>query len=332
MSLTTARVLVTGAAGYIGSFCVRRLQAAGYEVVTVDDLSSGHAAAVDCRLVELDIRDRAALGRLLGEGFDGVLHLAGLIAVGESVVQPRRYLDVNVRGSLTLLDAMREHGVECLVFSSTCAVYGPHHGPLDEQVPLAPSSPYAETKLLVERAIELSREQGLRSYCLRYFNAAGAADDASLGEAHDPETHLIPIAIACAREGRPLTVFGDDYPTPDGTCVRDYVHVLDLAEAHVCALERLLAGAPGEALNLGTGRGASVLEIARLVSRHVGCALELRVGPCRPGDQASLLAAPDRAARSLAWSATRSLDEIIASACAWHRNPRYGRGTARPIS
>jgi len=323
-----ARVLVTGGAGYIGSFCARALMAAGYEVVVVDDLSSGHPEAVDCRLVELDLRDRAGLGRLLGEGFDGVVHLAGLIGVGESFDEPGRYLDVNVRGSLSLLDAMREHGVACLVFSSTCALYAPSEEPLDEDVALAPSSPYAETKLLTERAIGLGRRQGLRAYCLRYFNAAGAAEDGSLGEAHAPETHLIPIAIERASRGRPLTVFGDDYPTPDGTCVRDYIHVLDLAEAHVRAMERLLAGAPGEALNLGTGRGASVRDIAALVSRCLGRALELEPGPRRRGDQPSLVARATRATRSLDWSPRRGLDEIIASACAWHRAPRYGPGTA----
>lgn len=318
------RVLVSGGAGYIGSFCVRALQRAGHEVVVVDDLSHGYAAAIDCRLVELDLRDRRGLGTLLAEGFDGVVHLAGLIEVGESVREPRRYLDVNVRGSLGLLDAMLEAGVDQLVFSSTCAVYQPSSAPLDESRPLGPASPYATTKLLVEQAIETLRGAGLRAYCLRYFNAAGAALDGSLGEAHNPETHLIPIAIERALEGRSLSVFGRDYATPDGTCVRDYVHVLDLAEAHVLALEHLASGAPGQALNLGTGRGSSVLEIAEQVSRALGVHLELETGARRPGDHPSLVADTARAQELLGWSARHALDAIIASACAWARSPRYG--------
>lgn len=321
-------MLVTGGAGYIGSFCVRALLAAGFEVVVVDDLSGGHREAVELgvELVELDLRERERLGAVLARGFEGVLHLAGLIAVGESVAEPARYLDVNVRGSLNLLDAMRAHEVPALVFSSTCAVYEPHAGPLDERLPLRPLSPYAHTKLMVEQALELCADEGLRSYRLRYFNAAGAALDGSLGEAHEPETHLIPIAIERALAGRALTVFGEDYDTPDGTCVRDYVHVLDLARAHVLALERLLAGERGEALNLGTGRGASVREIAGLVGEALARPLQLERGERRPGDQPALVADPSRAAERLGWRAEHGLDEIIRSACAWHRRPRFGPG------
>lgn len=321
-----ARVLVTGGAGYIGSFCTRALLEAGHEVVVVDDLSGGYRESVDCRLVELDLRDRPALGRLLGEGFDSVVHLAGVIAVGESVEQPSRYLDINVRGSLSLLDAMRERGVGELVFSSTCAVYQPHPEPLHEDVPFGPLSPYAETKALVERAIALARGDGLRAFCLRYFNAAGAAADGSLGEAHDPETHLIPLAIAAALAGRPLKIFGDDYPTRDGTCVRDYVHVLDLADAHRLALEALRRGHPGGALNLGTGTGVTVREIVEAIERELACDLAVELGPRRPGDQATLVADARRAAQLLGWSAQRDLAAIVASACLWHHNPRFGPG------
>lgn len=321
------RVLVTGGAGYIGSFCVRALRAAGHEVVVVDDLSSGHPEAVDCRLVRLDLRDRVGLGRLLADGFDCVVHLAGLIAVGESVREPSRYVDVNVRGSLSLLDAMREQGVPALVFSSTCAVHEPHDQPIDEAVGFGPASPYAQTKLMVEGAIELARGDGLRSFCLRYFNAAGAAEDASLGEAHEPETHLLPLAITAALAGRSLTVFGSDYPTPDGTCVRDYVHVLDLAAAHVLAVEALARGEQGEPLNLGTGLGTSVLELAAAVSDALELELHLQFGPRRPGDQPSLVAKPTRARAVLGWVARRGLPEIVASACRWHRAPRFGPDT-----
>ena len=324
----TARVLVTGGAGYVGSHCARRLAAAGYDVITLDRMSHGYHAAVTGELVVADLRDRPALHRILSRGVDAVLHFAARMSVGESADDPVGYYDSNVGGTLNLLDAMRAHGCQVMVFSSTCAVYGvPGVVPIPEETPFRPISVYGETKAVVETILAHARSRGsLRVATLRYFNAAGAAADGSLGEAHDPETHLIPLALEAAATGRALLLNGHDYPTPDGTCVRDYVHVDDLADVHQHALERLLAGHPGGAWNLGSGRGASVLEIVEAVERVTGRPVPRRFGPARPGDPPALVADNSRARRDLGWAPKRDLDTIIQDAWRWYQHPRFGPG------
>lgn len=297
------RVLVVGGAGYIGSVCARALALEGHEVVTLDDLSTGHRDAVSGALVVGDVRERDALNSVfavLGP-FDAVLHFAARSLVGESVRDPLGTLDLNVRGTLALLAAMRDYGCRCLVFSSSCAVYGtPERMPVDEGAPFAPTSPYGLSKALVEGVLDAVRGPDLRIASLRYFNAAGAWDD--LGERHANETHLIPLAIAAALgSGPPLTVFGDDWPTEDGTCLRDYVHVCDLAQAHRQALDRLLGGDTGRAWNLGCGVPASVRTVLREVERATGRSVQVVVGPRRAGDPTGLWADATRARLDLGW-------------------------------
>lgn len=317
-------VLVTGGAGYVGAFAVRALRARGEDVVVLDDLSRGHRETMpaDVPLVVADLCDREAVARAFAShAIDVVLHFAACAYVGESARDPRLYWETNVGGSLNLFGVMLDHGVRRLVFSSTCAVYGePDTVPLHEALPYAPVSPYGRTKAAVEWALrDFGAAFGLRSFCLRYFNAAGAAPDGSLGEDHEPETHLVPLAIRAARTGVPIEVFGTDWPTPDGTCVRDYVHVEDLATAHVAAVDRLRAGHPGGALNLGTGRGTSVREVLEAVRRASGREVPWRAGERRPGDPALLWAAPGRAMDVLGWTPRwASIDDIAAHAYAWH--------------
>jgi UDP-glucose-4-epimerase GalE len=323
------RVLVVGGAGYIGSHCARALVEDGFEVVTFDDLSTGHAQAVQGPLVVGDIRDGAALRRALrAHRPDAVMHFAAKALVGESVTHPSLYFDVNVGGSAALIAAMRETGVRRLVFSSTCAVFGdPERCPLDEGQARRPLSPYGESKLMVEQIIERARaHEGLQAGVLRYFNAAGAALDGALGEAHSPETHLIPLALAAARGERPpLQLFGTDYPTRDGTCVRDYVHVLDLASAHLACLKRLLDGDAGGAWNRGTGRGTSNREVLDAVGRAVGAPVPVVEAPRRAGDPAELWADPRLAMRDLAWRpAFAGIDDIVGTAARWSAAPRFG--------
>lgn len=328
----SARVLVTGGAGYVGSHCARRLMQAGYEVVTVDDLSQGHPEAVSGELVRADLRDRSALDRLLARGFDAVLHFAARMSVGESVQDPVGYFDSNVAGTLSLLTAMRQHGCRRLVFSSTCAVHGiPEQIPLAEDAPFAPISPYGETKAVVERVLQLARDRGeLDATCLRYFNAAGAAHDGWLGECHEPETHLIPLALEAARAGATMQVFGQHHPTADGTCVRDYVHVEDLAEAHLLALRQLLDGAPGEVFNLGSGTGHSVQEVLDTVAEVTGRPLHRRYAPAREGDPAVLICDTRKSSSMLAWRTRWTLRDILEHAWAWHLRPRFGPRANKP--
>ncbi len=314
------RVLVTGGAGYVGSVVTEALLARGHGVVVYDNLARGHRDAVPpgVPLVIADVLDAATLGSELREHrIEGVVHLAGLSLVGESVTDPARYYRVNVGGGLTLLDAMRAAGVGLLVFSSSAAVYGdPGKQPIEEDDAPAPATPYGQTKLALERAIAwYGRAFGLRGVSLRYFNAAGAG--ARVGERHDPETHLIPLVLQAAagtRDG--VTVHGADYPTRDGTCVRDYVHVLDLAEAHALALDALAAGAPTAAYNLGCGgEGYTVREVIETAAVVTGRRISARVGPRRPGDPATLVAATGRITRELGWRPSRQdLAEIIGSA------------------
>jgi UDP-glucose 4-epimerase len=316
---------VTGGAGYIGSVVAEALLARGHAVVVYDSLMRGHRDAVPeaAPLVLGDVLDAARLGGELREHrIDGVVHLAGLSLVGESVTDPARYYRVNVVGGLTLLDAMRAAGVGLLVFSSSAAVYGePGKQPIEEDDAPAPTNPYGETKLAVERAIAwYGRAFGVRGVSLRYFNAAGAS--ARCGERHDPETHLIPIVLEAAAGRRDaVTIHGDDYPTRDGTCVRDYVHVLDLADAHVRALDALAAGAPTAVYNLGCGgNGYTVREVVETAAAVTRRRIVTRVGPRRPGDPATLVAATGRITRELGWRPERQdLREIIRSAWAWQQ-------------
>jgi UDP-glucose-4-epimerase GalE len=312
----------------VGSFTVQALVARGERVVVVDDLSEGHRGAVPkgVELVRCRVQDSARLRRVLAkQRFDAALHFAAHCYVGESMAEPLKYWRNNVEGTLVLLTELVAAGVPGVVFSSSCAVYGtPRTRRIRETTPRNPVNPYGRTKAVCEQMLEDLAETGsLRSFRLRYFNAAGAAPDGSLGEDHDPETHLIPLPIAAASRGRRLRVNGHDYPTPDGTCVRDYVHVADLAAAHVAALDRLRAGHAGGAFNLGTGRGASVLEVIHAVQRVTGRKLRHEIAPRRPGDPAYLVAAPGRARQELGWVPSyRRLDDIVATAFAWHRrNP-----------
>jgi UDP-arabinose 4-epimerase len=294
-------LMATGGAGYVGSHAVRALRAAGHEVVAYDDLSEGHAdALLGAPLVQGDIRDTSRLAAALREHrVAAVLHFAARCYVGESMEKPALYWSINRDGTRSLLDAMRQAGAGALVFSSTCAVFGmPERVPMDESLPHRPISVYGQTKAAMEQEIASS---GLPHVILRYFNAAGASADGALGERHDPETHLIPLALRAARDGTTLTVNGGDYPTPDGSCVRDYVHVEDLAAAHVAAVERLLGGGASLTCNLGYGRGASVLQVCDAVRTVTGKPLRTHVGPRRPGDPPELYARSDRARRELSW-------------------------------
>jgi UDP-glucose-4-epimerase GalE len=316
--------LVTGGAGYVGQFTVRALLARGEKVVVLDDLSRGHREAVPegVPLVVADLRDRAAIDKgLAPHAFDVVLHFAANAYVGESVADPRRYWENNLGGTLNLLGLMLDRGVKRFVFSSTCAVYGePDVDALSENLPHAPCNPYGRSKATVEAVLrDYDAAFGLRSFRLRYFNAAGADAAGTRGENHAVETHLIPLAIRAARTGKPLSVFGTDWPTPDGTCIRDYVHVEDLASAHVAAVDRLRAGHAGDALNLGTGRGTSVKEVIAAVERASGLAVPWTAAARRPGDPPRLVAGPGRAADVLAWKPRyTSVDDVVATAWAWH--------------
>jgi len=324
----SAKVLVVGGAGYIGSVTAGALVSEGFEVVTFDDLSTGHAAAVTGELIEGDIRDRALLTRVLREGkFDAVMHFAAKSLVGESVSHPLRYYDVNVGGTASLVCAMQDAGVHCLVFSSTCAIYGdPEYLPLDEEHPQNPVSPYGASKKMVEEILAACREkEDLRVTTLRYFNAAGCMPDGSLGESHKTETHLIPLAISAALGHRaPLSLFGTDYETRDGTCIRDYIHVLDLADAHIKALNRLLNGHKGDAYNVGTGVGTTVREVLAAIGRTLGTEVPYGIAERRPGDPPALYAAADKIRKELEWEPQwTEIDAIVRTAAQWSKAPRY---------
>lgn len=317
-------VLVTGGAGYIGSHTCKALAAVGLQPVCFDDLSGGHTALVRWGpLVVGDLRDTAKLVATIEQhAIDAVIHFAGRIAVGESVAAPWLHYGANVAGSLSLLEAMRQGGARHLVFSSSAAVYGLPDVPLvSEEMPLQPISPYGRTKLVIEQALrDYAAASQQRAMALRYFNAAGADPDGETGELHEPETHLIPLALTALDGGKPLTVFGDDYDTPDGTCIRDYVHVTDLADAHVRALAALESGDAPAALNVGSGRGYSVREVLTVIEQVVGRAVPICMGQRRAGDPARLVADARRIRQALDWTPAHStLPEIVASAWAWHR-------------
>jgi UDP-arabinose 4-epimerase len=310
------RVLVTGGAGYIGSHTCKCLAEHGIEPVVYDNLSCGHADAVRWGpLVQGDVGDGDTLRETMRRFQpDSVIHFAAFAYVGESVTDPIRYYRNNVAGTITLLDAMRASGVDKLVFSSSCATYGvPQHLPITEDAPQVPISPYGRTKLMVEHILsDVGRAHGLRSVALRYFNAAGADPDGAIGERHDPETHLVPRALlAAAGLIDALELFGDDYPTPDGTCIRDYVHATDLAEGHVQALSHLDAGGESVSLNLGTGQGTSVRELLRAIARITGREVPVIMRPRRPGDPPAIWADPSRAKALLGFSPAHSDPDTI---------------------
>jgi UDP-glucose 4-epimerase len=317
------RVLVTGGAGYVGSHAVDLLLRTGHEVCVYDDLSRGHAAAVPAEiLIRGDIADRTGLAALLAERrIEVVMHFAAFALVAESVAQPELYHRNNVTGSLAVLEAMKFAGVRRIVFSSTCATYGvPERVPIREDTPQRPMNPYGATKLAVEAALAgYARDHGFATASLRYFNACGAAADGRLGEDHAPETHAIPLALATALGRRDrFTIHGDDYPTPDGTCIRDYVHVEDLADAHLKAAERLVPG-QGLGLNLGTGRGFSVREVVDACRRVSGREIPVEIGLRRAGDPPELVADPSLARARLGWEARYTdLDRIVETAWRWH--------------
>ncbi len=332
MSEQKLTILVTGGAGYIGSHAVLALKEAGYEVVIFDNLEYGHQELVDrvlgVELVTGDTRDRATLDRVFStHKIDAVMHFAAYIAVGESVAEPGMYYQNNVVGTLNLLEAMRAAGVDKFVFSSTSAVYGiPQYTPIVEEHPFAPISPYATSKLMVENILsDFDIAHGLKSVRFRYFNAAGADPSGRLGEDHDPETHLIPLILLTALGKREhICVYGTDYPTDDGTCIRDYIHVHDLAAAHVLGLKYLLEGGDSQVFNLGNGNGFSVRETIETAKQVTGKEIKVVFGDRRAGDPPILVGSSDRVRRVLGWKPTYpDLQDIIAHAWQWHQQ-RHG--------
>ena len=323
-------VLVTGGAGYIGSHACKALAAAGYVPVTYDNLVYGHRSAVRWGpFVHGDILDRAALDAVIRAWQPAaVMHFAAFAYVSESVTNPGKYYRNNVAGTLTLLEAMRDAGVGQFVFSSTCATYGvPTCVPISEAHPQNPINAYGASKLMIERMLQdFDTAHGLRSVCLRYFNSAGADPACETGEAHDPETHLIPLVLDAAAGARPnVTVFGTDYPTPDGTCVRDYIHVTDLAQAHVLALRALQSGAPSTAYNLGNGVGFSVRQVIDVAQQVTGLTVPVVFGPQRAGDPPALVGDASRIRAELGWTPQHAdLADIIGTAWRWHQGEKWG--------
>ena len=300
------RILVTGGAGYIGAHTVRLLLAQGYHVAVADDLSKGYSHNVPAGLLHrLNLSDTAALTALMGDlRCQAVVHFAAFIAVGESMREPERYFTNNVGGSLSLLTAMVRAEVKHIVFSSTAAVYGtPHATPIREDFPIHAVNPYGESKVMVETLLRWFDEiHRITSVCLRYFNASGADPAGHLGEEHEPETHLIPLLLRAVLTGQPVTIFGGDYDTPDGTCIRDYIHVDDLAQAHILALEYLMNGGRSDQFNVGAGTGHSVMEMVRTVEEVTGRKVPYVIGPRREGDPAALVAASEKLRTRLGWS------------------------------
>ncbi|MEQ9315594.1 MAG: UDP-glucose 4-epimerase GalE [Henriciella sp.] len=333
------KILIAGGAGYVGSHCTKAIAEAGYEPVILDTLENGHRQFLKWgRFHNVDIRDRAAVRDVFEhERPDGVLLCAALIEVKDSQNQTIRYYDYNVAGAISLIEAAEATGVGAFVFSSTCAVYGiPERTPLDETLPMKPISPYGRTKYLVENILADMREfRNFPAMSLRYFNAAGSAWKDGIGERHQPETHAIPLAIQAAlgrRDG--FKIFGTDYDTPDGTAVRDYIHVLDLADAHVKAIDYLLAGNPGDVINLGTGHGNSVRQLVDAIAEISPTGFRVTEEPRRPGDPDILVADNSKAKRVLGWSPKHSFKDIVESAWHWHTEvePRlFEDETARPL-
>lgn len=320
-----AKILVTGGAGYIGSFMVRELQSKGFETVIVDNLSQGHKESVEgFRLENIDlVTGKDKLNSLLtNEKFDGVVHMASFIQMGESYKDPAKYYLNNVYGFMNLLDAMRLGNVGKIIISSSAGVYGnPVRLPIEEDDPKNPLNPYGETKYIFERMLEdYDAAYGIKFASIRYFNAAGAALDGSLGEDHPEESHLIPNIIKKALKGEEIEIFGNDYQTPDGTNIRDYIHVLDLVEVHSIAMQKLLEGVSSNFYNAGIGRGYSNKEILDAVQKVMGTELKVKYGPRRAGDADALYASIDKIKKDFAWSPKYGLEEIVKSAYLWHKN------------
>jgi UDP-glucose-4-epimerase GalE len=333
LAAEAARVLVTGGAGYIGSHAARALARAGCTVVVYDNLVAGHREAVQFgEFVEGDVMDLASVRTALREHqIQAVMHFAAFLDVGESVRMPAKYYRNNLSGALTVLEAMALEQVSYFVFSSTCATYGePIETPITESHPQKPINSYGESKLAVERALpHFEHAHGIHSVALRYFNAAGASPDGDIGEDHSPEIHIIPRAIEAATGGRGLQVFGDDYPTPDGTCLRDYVHVCDLADAHVKALRAIVDAGASRTYNLGTGQPHSVRDVIDAVERVTGLPVPWTLGPRRAGDPAVLYAGAQKAQRELCWTPHfADLDSIVRTAWNWHQQRPHGYRTA----
>ncbi|GGZ67018.1 UDP-glucose 4-epimerase GalE [Lysobacter xinjiangensis] len=321
-------ILVCGGAGYVGSHACLALARAGHEVTVLDNMLTGHREAVRWgRLVDADILKPETLDSAFDRKVDAVMHFCARSLVGESVTDPYAYYQNNVTGTVNLLEAMRRHGVDRVVFSSTAAVFGnPVSDMIDEDHPKNPINPYGASKLMVERVLaDAANAYGLRSVALRYFNAAGAAADEGIGESHEPETHLIPNALkAAAGEGAGLKVFGNDYPTPDGTCVRDYVHVLDLADAHLRALDWMDREPGAHRFNLGNGNGFSVLQVIEAARKVTGRDIPYEIGPRRAGDPPVLVASSAQAREKLGWTPKFDrIEPIIETAWAWHESPAY---------
>ncbi|MEO8052719.1 MAG: UDP-glucose 4-epimerase GalE [Acidobacteriota bacterium] len=314
------KILVTGGAGYIGSITTRHLLERGFEVTVIDDLSRGHHGNVAPeRLHVLRLQNSGGVARLL-DGADAVVHFAAYSAVGESMREPELYFSNNVGGTVSLLEAMAQSGVRRLVFSSTAAVYGdPEKVPIPEDARIAPVNPYGESKAIVEKILrDLDHYRSLRSIALRYFNACGAEPDAGLGEAHNPETHLIPLLFRAIATGEPVQIFGDDYATTDGTCIRDYIHVSDLATAHLAALDHLMGGGASGAFNVGTGKGLTVMEVLQAVEQVTGKRVPHKIAPRRDGDPTELVADSTRLRNTLGWEPRHSeIHEIVRDAWAY---------------
>lgn len=320
---------MTGGAGYIGSFTVDALQSAGHDVVVYDNLCYGHRNAIDAELIECDVGDVQALDNCLGSRqFDAIIHFAAYIEAGQSMKEAGRFFENNTGNTIRLLNAAARHGIDKFVFSSTAAVYGnPVHLPIKESDPTVPTNVYGESKLQVERMLPwYDLVHGIRSVSLRYFNATGAALDGSKGQDHLPATHLLTVAIQAALGQRPnLPLYGTDYPTPDGTCIRDYVHVLDLASAHVLAVEHLARGGSSDVFNIGTGKGKSNLEVIRAVRKATGVDFSVETCDRRSGDPVQLAADPAKLQRTLDWQPRYSdLETIVGSAWDWHRTHPNG--------
>ncbi len=323
------KILVTGGAGYIGSFMVRELKAKGFEVVILDNLSYGHAKAVeDFRLEKIDlVTEKDKLETLLSsEKFDGVIHMASFIQMGESYVNPGKYYKNNVGGFINLLESMVKNGVLKLVLSSTAGVYGnPVNLPIKEDDPKNPLNPYGETKYIMERMLEdFDTAHNLKFISLRYFNAAGAALDGSIGEDHSEESHLIPNVIKAALKGEEFTLFGNDYNTKDGTCIRDYIHVLDLVENHSLALQKLLDGGQSSYYNVGQGRGFSNKEVIKTIQEVAGLTINVKTAPKRLGDADELVADISKIKNELGWAPKYNLEDIVKSAYLWHKGHPSG--------